>query len=473
MKKINQKKLLILVLTFFIGIQPTITLPHSSYFDTFSEMSNSSDEGNFVKQLVLGVITGAITAAVMGYVIHWVQTRCLRTAVNVSAVVNKDVTFAHYVNPPQAAVMLVDQLQNPEKYKRMNVKLTKGFLLCGLPGVGKTFLARVIAGEVKCPLFVYSAAMFDQPLVGQAGMVIRNIFNQVATAAKASSSKAAIIFIDEFDAIGSRSDVRGSGYARSSCEKITTLLDCMDGFNQDDSYNIVVIGATNDPKKIDPALKRPGRFNGIIEIPNPNCNARILTIQKLLDRVPHDGKVSAEIFAKATKKMSQADIKLVFENAGCIAAFCNKEKLDRESFLNALMQVSGSKSLTVLLSDDRREVIWSNQRHYKLQHLFINDIAELTEKMDSAAINRAFWMVNDCASRIGRLPNLADISNASLFIKQEIKRKNSEKCIKTCELFYGIENKDHSRLYNKKSQDIIKHFESLSLSAKALVVYNH
>lgn len=158
---------------------------------------------------------------------------------------------------------LVDYLKNPGKYQQAGARLPKGILLTGPPGTGKTLLVRALAGEANCSFFYKAGAEFDEIFVGIGASRVRELFK------KAREKAPSIIFIDEIDSIAGTRKAMDNSHSRDS---INQILSEMDGFRQSD--NVIVIGATNFPQIIDPAIKRPGRFDKIIHVPLPDMRGR-------------------------------------------------------------------------------------------------------------------------------------------------------------------------------------------------------
>ena len=189
---------------------------------------------------------------------------------NVVAPENVGITFADVAGADeekQELQEIVEYLKHPDKFTAMKVKLPRGVLLSGPPGTGKTLLAKAVAGEAGVSFLNADASSFMELYVGMGARRVRQTFD------KAKQCSPCIVFIDEIDAIGK---ARGSGRQGSDSEREQTLnqlLVEMDGFSHDN--NIVVIGATNRPDMLDPALLRPGRFDRKVQMRLPDVKGRL------------------------------------------------------------------------------------------------------------------------------------------------------------------------------------------------------
>src|SRR5271165_2900439 len=207
---------------------------------------------------------------------------------------------------------VVDFLRKPDRYTRVGAVVPRGVLMIGPPGTGKTLLARAVAGEAQVPFFSVTGSSFVELFVGVGASRVRDLF------AEARKRAPAIIFIDEIDAIGQRR--AGAGVAVSNDEREQTLnqlLSEMDGFDM--QTGIVVLGATNRPEVLDPALLRPGRFDREVTIPLPNVSERaaILAVHCRDKKLAPDVDLGA--VARGTPGFSGADLANLANEAAIFA----------------------------------------------------------------------------------------------------------------------------------------------------------
>ena len=180
---------------------------------------------------------------------------------------------------------IIQFLENPSIFQKVGARQPKGALLSGPPGTGKTMLAKAAAAEANVPFYYISGSEFVEKYVGVGAANVRGLFSE------AKKTSPSIIFIDEIDAIGQKRDSVGS----SGGEKETTLnqlLVEMDGF--DSSDKVIVIAATNTPESLDPALKRPGRFDRLITVDLPDFQGRMEILQLYLDKIRLEDAVNGE-----------------------------------------------------------------------------------------------------------------------------------------------------------------------------------
>lgn len=218
-------------------------------------------------------------------------------------------------------IEIIDFIKNPEKFKKLGAKSPKGILMTGAPGVGKTLLAKAIANEAGVDFYYRSASDLENPYVGMSAKTVKNLFKE------ARRSKNAIIFIDEIDSIGSR---QSKQVGKVDTGIINAMLTEMDGFEENET--IVVIGATNHPDKLDPAMLREGRFDRKVAIPLPNVKGR----QEILEFYTKNKKmaddVDLKILAKLTTEYSGAELAGIINEAS-IQAVREKSEVITQSHL--------------------------------------------------------------------------------------------------------------------------------------------
>ncbi|KAJ7109374.1 peptidase family M41-domain-containing protein [Mycena epipterygia] len=204
---------------------------------------------------------------------------------------------------------VVEFLKDPTAFASLGGKLTKGLLLTGSPGTGKTMLARAVAGEAGVPFFFASGSDFEEMFVGVGAKRVRELF------AAARKKDRAIIFIDELDAVGGKRSSRDQQYMKQT---LNQLLVEMDGFQQ--TEGIIVIAATNFPESLDQALVRPGRFDRIIAVPLPDIRGRAQILKHHMKDVITGKDVDTKILARGTPGFSGADLQNMVNQAAIQAS---------------------------------------------------------------------------------------------------------------------------------------------------------
>jgi len=213
----------------------------------------------------------------------------------------KDITFDDVRGAYEAKEELADIvnfLRDPDKYTSLGANLPKGVLLVGPPGVGKTLLARAVAGEAKVPFFQASGSEFDEMFVGVGAQRVRELF------ANAKEAAPCIIFIDEFDSVGAKRT--NSSMSPHANQTVNQLLNEMDGFKQNEG--IVVMASTNMPDNLDKALRRPGRFDVEVSVSLPDLKARQDILSLYVGKIIKDKDVDVEKLAKGTTGFSGAEL---------------------------------------------------------------------------------------------------------------------------------------------------------------------
>lgn len=325
------------------------------------------------------IIFGILPLVVFGY-FFWIMIRQARTGATQAFDFTKakarifgadgtdkqKITFEDVAGLKEAKeelVEIVDFLKFPKKYLAMGAKIPRGVLLLGSAGIGKTLLARAVAGEANVPFFSISGSEFVEMFVGVGSARVRDLF---ATAKKAAPS---IIFIDELDAIGRH---RGSGIGGGHDEREQTLnqiLVEMDGFDRE--TNVIVMAATNRGDILDPALLRPGRFDRKIVLDPPDVHDREAVLKIHSIGKPLDEDVDFKEVAERTPGFSGADIANVANEAALLAARHNKTKISQSDFLEAIEKVLlGPERKSHILSKKEKEIAAFHEAGHALVSTF-------------------------------------------------------------------------------------------------------
>ena len=255
-------------------------------------------------------------------------------------------------------VEIVDFLKRPERYRRLGARIPRGVLLYGPPGTGKTLLARAVAGEADAAFFSLSASEFVEAIVGVGASRVRDLFKQAKEAAPA------IVFIDELDAVGRARSGSVGGLSGGHDEREQTLnqiLTEMDGFEAD--TNVIVLGATNRPEVLDPALLRPGRFDRRIAVQPPDKNGRA-EILRIHTRSIALGEVDLEQIAAATPGATGADLALIANEAALFAARRGHKAVEQRDFSDAIEKtILGAERQVVMSDEDRKRTAYHEGGH--------------------------------------------------------------------------------------------------------------
>lgn len=270
---------------------------------------------------------------------------------------------------------IVDFLKNGEKYVKLGAKIPKGVLLVGVPGTGKTLMAKAVAGEAGVPFFSISGSDFVEMFVGVGASRVRDLFEQ------AKKHQPCIIFIDEIDAVGRQ---RGAGLGGGHDEREQTLnqlLVEMDGF--DENTNIIVIAATNRPDILDNALLRPGRFDRQIVINRPDILGREQILMVHAKNKPLADEVDLKILAKRTPGFTGADLQNLLNEAALLAARHNKEKIQMDDLEEAIDKVmAGPEKKSRIISDEEKE----NTAYHEVGHALLSKLLKNCDPLHKVSI---------------------------------------------------------------------------------------
>jgi len=273
---------------------------------------------------------------------------------------------------------IVDFLKNPQKYLKMGAQIPRGVLLVGPAGVGKTMLARAVAGESNTPFLSISGSEFVELFVGVGAARIRSLFTE------AKKNQPAIIFIDELDAIGK---MRGPGGITGGHEEreqtLNQLLVEMDGFEKD--ATVIILAATNRPDVLDSALLRPGRFDRKVTLDLPDINEREEILMVHCRNKPLAERINLREIAERTPGFSGAELANIANEAAILAAREGKKRIEQEEFLEAIEKVMlGPERKSHILSSKEKEITAYHEAGHALSASFLHE-AEPVRKVSIIA----------------------------------------------------------------------------------------
>jgi cell division protease FtsH len=276
------------------------------------------------------------------------------------------VTFADVAGVDEAKEELtevVDFLKNPERYSRLGGRMPKGILLVGPPGTGKTLLAKAVAGEAKVPFFSISGSEFVEMFVGVGAARVRDLFQQARERAPA------IIFIDELDALGRARGIGPYGGGHDEKEQtLNQLLVELDGF--DTKTGLVLLGATNRPEILDPALLRAGRFDRQVLVDRPDKKGRVQVLAVHVRKVTLAPDVDLEKVAALTPGFTGADLANLVNEAALLATRRGADAVSMTDFNNAVERiVAGLEKRNRLLNPREREIVAYHEMGHALAAL--------------------------------------------------------------------------------------------------------
>ena len=244
---------------------------------------------------------------------------------------------------------IVEFLKNPKKYTSIGGKIPKGVLLVGPPGTGKTLLARAVAGEAKVPFFSLSGSEFVEMFVGVGAARVRDLFSQ------AEAKAPCIVFIDELDALGKVRIQTPMGSHEEREQTLNQLLAEMDGF--DGRKGIIIMGATNRPEVLDPALLRPGRFDRQVLVDKPDVRGREDILRIHVKTVKITEGVDIKLLAQRTAGFAGADLANLVNEAALLAARRDKASVDMKDFDDAIDRIIAGLEKKRVMSDKERRIV--------------------------------------------------------------------------------------------------------------------
>jgi cell division protease FtsH len=270
---------------------------------------------------------------------------------------------------------IIEFLSNPGKFTSIGGKIPKGILLVGPPGTGKTLLAKAVAGEAKVPFFSMSGSDFVEMFVGVGASRVRDLF------AQAQEKAPCIIFIDELDALGK---ARGMNPLSSHDEREQTLnqlLAEMDGF--DTKTGVIIMGATNRPEILDPALLRPGRFDRHVLVDRPDIKGREEILKVHIRGVKVGKGVDLQVVAARTPGFVGADLANLVNEAALLAARKGKTSVSMEEFEEAIERVvAGLEKKQRVMNKREKEIV----AFHETGHALVAEFLQTTDKVHKISI---------------------------------------------------------------------------------------
>jgi cell division protease FtsH len=265
----------------------------------------------------------------------------------------KKITFSDVAGIDEAKEELkevVEFLKTPGKFQRLGGKIPKGVLLVGMPGTGKTLLARAVAGEANVPFFSISGSDCVEMFVGVGAARVRDLF------AQAQNHAPCIIFIDELDALGKARGVNPMGRHDEQEQTLNQLLAEMDGFAP--NTGVIIMAATNRPEILDPALLRPGRFDRHVLVDRPDIIGREEILKIHTQNIKLSPEVELKVIASRTPGFVGADLANIVNEAALLAARKNKESVEMADIEEAIDRVvAGLEKKNRLMSKKEKEIV--------------------------------------------------------------------------------------------------------------------
>jgi cell division protease FtsH len=276
-----------------------------------------------------------------------------KSRAKIYAETEKKVTFSDVAGIDEAKDELkevVEFLKNPKKFQRLGGKIPKGVLLVGMPGTGKTLLARAVAGEANVPFFSISGSDFVEMFVGVGAARVRDLFGQ------AQNHAPCIIFIDELDALGKARGINPMGRHDEQEQTLNQLLAEMDGFAP--NTGVIIMAATNRPEILDPALLRPGRFDRHVVVDRPDLLGREEILRIHTQNIKLSPGVDLKVIASRTPGFVGADLANIVNEAALLAARKNKESVEMADIEEAIDRViAGLEKKNRLMSKKEKEIV--------------------------------------------------------------------------------------------------------------------
>ena len=342
-------------------------------------------ENNTSNALLLEILSYALPFLFLLFIMNFTMKRMGGGGImgvgksNAKMYVQKEtgITFKDVAGEDEAKESLteiVDFLHNPGKYTKIGAKLPKGALLVGPPGTGKTLLAKAVAGEAHVPFYSLSGSDFVEMFVGVGASRVRDLFKN------ATENAPCIIFIDEIDAIGRSRDSRMGGNDERE-QTFNQLLSEMDGF--DSTKGLLVLGATNRPEILDPALLRPGRFDRRVVVDKPDLNGRISILKVHSKDVLLDETVDFKEIALATSGAVGADLANMMNEAAINAVKNGRNAVSQKDLFEAVEVVLvGKEKKDRIMSKEERRIV----SYHEVGHALVSALQKHSEPVQKITI---------------------------------------------------------------------------------------
>ena len=342
-------------------------------------------ENNTSNALLLEILSYALPFLLLLFIMNFTMKRVGGGGImgvgksNAKMYVQKEtgITFKDVAGEDEAKESLteiVDFLHNPGKYTKIGAKLPKGALLVGPPGTGKTLLAKAVAGEAHVPFYSLSGSDFVEMFVGVGASRVRDLFKN------ATENAPCIIFIDEIDAIGRSRDSRMGGNDERE-QTLNQLLSEMDGF--DSTKGLLVLGATNRPEILDPALLRPGRFDRRVVVDKPDLNGRISILKVHSKDVLLDETVDFKEIALATSGAVGADLANMMNEAAINAVKNGRNAVSQKDLFEAVEVVLvGKEKKDRIMSKEERRIV----SYHEVGHALVSALQKHSEPVQKITI---------------------------------------------------------------------------------------
>ena len=342
-------------------------------------------ENNTSNALLLEILSYALPFLFLLFIMNFTMKRMGGGGImgvgksNAKMYVQKEtgITFKDVAGEDEAKESLteiVDFLHNPGKYTKIGAKLPKGALLVGPPGTGKTLLAKAVAGEAHVPFYSLSGSDFVEMFVGVGASRVRDLFKN------ATENAPCIIFIDEIDAIGKKRDGNMGGNDERE-QTLNQLLSEMDGF--DSTKGLLVLGATNRPEILDPALLRPGRFDRRVVVDKPDLNGRISILKVHSKDVLLDETVDFKEIALATSGAVGADLANMMNEAAINAVKNGRNAVSQKDLFEAVEVVLvGKEKKDRIMSKEERRIV----SYHEVGHALVSALQKHSEPVQKITI---------------------------------------------------------------------------------------